>query len=223
MKKSVISLSLFILVTVLSIFTFACTKTEEKNVKAEAVGQTILTENSETNQVVKTRPPETNVNRRLSEISEPEGRDFLLYPDKISGAVAPQDFKIGELAVKSGNDKNTQEIITTAERFLKSITDNDMDSQLICTEKRDFVERNLTDALKITIPQEYRIGVIISETDPIWCYVRLMRETGSADGVLYFVREESWKIYDFHIDFREMLTPEDLKGEEYLWETVSVE
>ncbi len=223
MKKSVTK-SLFILnILIVTVFiAVSCNRSgEEDPVKAEAAGDKIV--NSEN----KKKPEQqgTGGNEGVEQkavISETEGRDFLLFYDDMPDIVVPRDYKIGQLQQKTGIDPVISDIINTASAFLESIKNGDPDYKLVAVEKRDFVERNLERQMQIILPEDFRIGIIMTEAEPVNAAVRFINNGRYSEGMLYFVNKGQWKIYDFQMDFKKMTVPEEGK-EENLWETVSAE
>lgn len=222
MKEVLSSVSFILLIIVVSIFTLSCTGNEKENIKADAAGQKIASNEPEiSDENGAARDRRTN-DENISEIGEPEGREFLLYSESRTEAFLPYDFSIGPLEKMYGDGEN-QEILQTAVRFLDAVKDNRVETGLIYSGQADFVEKNLLYELKILTPEEYRIGRIMSGEQPVWAKVRLIYKKGSAEGIIYFKKEKNWKIYDFHISFEDMLEPYNPADEGYLWEAVSAE
>ncbi len=192
-------------------------------VKAGAAGDMIENTEAEKKNQPKTMDTKESVNYpQVSEVSEPSGRDFLLFYEGSGDKIGPEDYKIGELQTIF-IDEEILKIIETADSFLSSIVAGRLNSDLIESGRRDFVSRNLEEEMRMAIPDEYRLGTILTKTDPVRAEVRFIKENGSSEGIIYFVKTSKWEVYDLHMDFDKMneLFLED--DEEYLWESVSAE
>ena len=114
----------------------SCTRKPEESVKAETAGQNVIAANN--NKVEKKGDSDKYLeeNYILSVISEPEGKDFLLYTEKSSEPVYPQDFEIGQMQPVYTGDETVDKIYSTADSFLLSIIKKEPAVELISAEKR---------------------------------------------------------------------------------------
>lgn len=206
MKKVYLNRFILILILISSLsILFSCVESEKKgNAHPQGAvghGEPLADKNGDE---IESKTVEEKDASSEAVVSEPRGSDFLLFYEKAPEPVIAGDFDIGMLQSGFGNDEITADINKTAGAFLSSLVDGEADADLIASAKKDFVQRIVNDGLKISVPVQYRIGEINSLADPVQAEVKLFGEEGWSTGVIYFVREGGWKIYDFHLDFNEL-------------------
>jgi len=200
MKKKY--LNWFTLILLISPLISSCVRTDgqdaqtEDNTQAKVQAEAVAGGDGE--------PSSEAAEKGKSIVSEPEGADFLLYSDFRPVPVIAEDFEIGPLQGRFGNDAKTADILNTAESFLRSLERGEVQSDLVSSAKKSFVERMTVDGLAFSLPDGYRIGEINTIADPVWAKIRMFGSEGSGTGMMYFVQEGGWKVYDFHFDFMEL-------------------
>jgi hypothetical protein len=132
--------------------------------------------------------------------------------------VLPEDFKIGLLAELVNVDRDTQEIVSAASRFLDALREGTVPVDILQADVREELSSSIGYYLEQgLIPINYRIGAIT--TDPVpkaeqsspalrqaaWMNVRLFGSPGVAEGELYLQRSGGrWYISDLQINFEEL-------------------
>lgn len=222
MKRSIILISIVIITVSAAIIFISCEREQESGISASASESEIKKNQIKPEPQNKPEEVQTAERQMVSEIGEPEGRDFLLYSENLSEPVIPYDFKIGSLESPFA-DESDDAVVEICTKFLDSIKKGNLETELIHKDKRKFVERNITAGMNTILPDEYRLGTIITGENPAWANIRFFKQSGSAEGIVYMVKEGGWKIFDLHINFEDMLIPDKTEEEEYLWEAISVE
>lgn len=204
MKKKLKRIGLCSFCILSAVFLFSCVPEEDEGIKAEAAGSKVSLDDEE--QGKKTLPDKSSKENEsvLSVITDPEGRDFLLYRDEAGERIFPEDFKIGLLQNNITADEQTSAIIKTADAFLKSIIDESPDYNLVTSDKRGFIERNILYQLGQQTPKAFRLGLINTAAMPPRAAVRFEIADGYAEGEIYFIMENSWKVFDFHMNFKKV-------------------
>ena len=186
----------------------SCSKDERKaetSQLSEADGaKAAAVESPEKEQVPVGKDGQSDKGAAPAVVSETGGDDFLLYSTYRSAPVPAQDFEIG--ALQSGIAVNgiSADIYNNAREFLQSLVDGDVAEELVASPKRQFVMRMIDDGLAAEAPVDFRIGAIDTMAKPACAGVRFFSEKGSSSGMIYFVREGVWKVYDLHLDFEGM-------------------
>ena len=194
-----IYLNKFISAALLSVLTavfFSCVREADDSDAAEKPSEAVSSGSNEKTAERKGR--KDTVSQNSSVITDTEGMDFLLYYERKTDAVYPEDFIIGSLQPAETVTAGEAAILETARRFLDSVVIGTPDYSLIAGEKSDFVIGNISAALEKTSPYSYRIGVINNIKDPAWAEVRLQGPDIDLKGTMYFIKNGNWKIYDFH-------------------------
>ncbi|HAK44398.1 MAG TPA: hypothetical protein DCO79_00525 [Spirochaeta sp.] len=210
MKKKISRIIACSITAALSVYLFSCRPEDEADIKTEAAGEAVSLENTADDEKIN----KVRDDSLFSRISEPEGRDFLLYTDDAEDVVYQQDFEIGPLQNYLGLDEQTAEILRTADDFLRSIVNMDPSYELVASDKKDFVQRNISFSLEQAVPLGYRIGLINTLAEPVRADIRLEGKESFAEGTIYFIMEGRWKVFDFQMNFK------DLKKEETPVESV---
>ena len=186
-----------------TVIIFSCAEEEKENINAEAAGSKVEKEITGTSSG-QGHDERTAGKSVLSVISDPEGRDFLLYNEKEEALIYPEDFQIGPLQGMLVADKTVIEIMKTAEDFLSSIVGDEPEYSLVIDARKDFIQRNVEYELEQAVPAGFRIGTVNTISEPARVPIRLEGPNGSAEGTMYFKNEGGWKIFDFHMDFSDL-------------------
>ena len=208
MKKRIKKYIICLFLAANAVIMISCTAKDGQPVKAEAVGTKIVEKERNVTEEIKSESVAGDVTV-LSVVSEPEGRDFLLYSENTYDIVFPEDFRIGPLQGRIGMDNTITELLENAEDFLDSILSNAPDYSFVVNDRIEFIKRNIEYELEQVLPTGYRIGLVNMSSDPVRAAVRLVGEEGSAEGALYFVKEGVWKIYDIQVDFSDIKESEE--------------
>jgi hypothetical protein len=204
MKKIYLNRALLFSLIILTFLTPSCTGKELTGKASSEDGNASENTEADENKVKPDSRPDSKDVHGNAEVTEPEGTDFLLFTEFKADPVISADFEIGKLQSGFENEGITADILSTADAFLMSVVNGKVNTKLIASEKMSFVQRMMTDGLEISGPTAYRIGEINTVSEPSWAKVRMFSGKGWSSGILYFIREGGWKIYDFHLDFYEL-------------------
>ena len=200
MKKKV-NLIYITIVLLLLIPGFNSCVQKDKDLQAEAAGDKVVTTNENVKKDTEPQVEKKAEKERMAVVGEPEGKDFLLYEELLAEKIYPEDFEIGLLQNEINTDSEIKEIIDVASVFINELIEGRIESDLISSDKKDFVERNLADVVEAGVLTGYRLGLIKNEAQPVNAQVRFESHNDFFKGTIYFIREGKWKIYDLHMDF----------------------
>ena len=178
----------------------SCVKNSSE-IQADAAGDKVVASNENIKKDRAPQPEKKTETELQAVVGEPEGKDFLLYEELQAEKFYIEDFEIGQLQNAESSDPEIAEIFNVASVFIEKLIEGRIESDLISSDKKDFVERNLSDVAESGVLTGYRLGLIRIDAQPVNAPVRFEKGNVFFKGTLYFVREGRWKIYDLHMDF----------------------
>jgi hypothetical protein len=145
--------------------------------------------------------------------NQPEQQRLLTLE---SSQVLPEDFKIGPLANLVGIDRNTQEMVSVATRFLNGLQEGTVVIETLHNSVREELKNSVNHYLnQELIPITYRIGTITTQSQQVsdqnpplgqqrtaWMNIRLFGSPGVCEGELYLENSGGrWYISDLQTNF----------------------
>jgi len=144
-----------------------------------------------------------------------QGTDNLL-PLSNESPVYPLDYDIGPLASPAGPDTPEGAVYAAIAAFFGELASGKVDDKLLSPEWSDTIERLLSYPKEQgTLPTGVRIGTITLSGDQASAAIRMLSDTGRADGTVYLDQiKEKWYISDIQADFSQ-LAKKSVRTEEY--------
>lgn len=203
---------IFVLILITFFFT-GCKKEEEKPIRAIPASQGVVENTTESSSNKETENvkietdagvPAKKQEKRLtplSKIDTPKKADFLLYPLQVQKEILFCDFKIDEL--QNENELTLEreiEIFEITEKFLQDLLEKQLESELIFEEKYQFLRNNYDRWFSNIEVIQYRIGKLDIMAEPPNVEIRLLTENEYYQGIIYFINNDGWKVFDFHFN-----------------------
>ena len=137
----------------------------------------------------------------------------------------PEDFKIGPLGDDHGSEKDQDQAMEAAARFLSELVAGKVDKDLMAAESRDAMAGTLSFGLeKGNTPISWRVGRPRTRDDgDVTAPVRLFGRSGSSEGEIYVSRSGSkWLVADLQLSLAELSVKSEKPKEkffplEYRW------
>jgi hypothetical protein len=132
--------------------------------------------------------------------------------------ILPEDFKIGPLGDELAREKDQDQAMEAAGKFLSALVDGKVDKDLITEDSRDSMAGTLSFGLgNGNTPASWRLGTPRTREDgEVSAAVRLFGQNSSSEGEIYVARSGSkWLVADLQLSLAQLSVKSDKPREKF--------